>query len=119
MEPKESFMDFVRRWRAKTVQMKDKPSEKDQIRMIVRNLQPALAKHMILAQASSDFKTFFETGLAVEEAVQLGILEDADSFPETKNVDPDSSSTLHGYTNLPSNPANTIPVLDLRSGGGF
>ncbi|KAI8547551.1 hypothetical protein RHMOL_Rhmol07G0204900 [Rhododendron molle] len=35
MGSKESFMDFVRRWRAKTVQMKEKPSEKDQIRMIV------------------------------------------------------------------------------------
>ena len=82
MELDESFVDFVQRWRAKTVQMKEKPSEKDQILMIVRNLQPALARHMILAQASSDFKTFFETGLAVEEAVQLGILENADSFPE-------------------------------------
>ncbi|KAI8543461.1 hypothetical protein RHMOL_Rhmol08G0220200 [Rhododendron molle] len=77
MELKESFVDFVQRWRAKTVQMKEKPSEKDQIRMSVRNLQPPLAKHLILAQASFDFKTFFEIGLAVEEAVQLGILEKA------------------------------------------
>ncbi|KAI8529975.1 hypothetical protein RHMOL_Rhmol11G0017700 [Rhododendron molle] len=38
MELEESFMNFVRRWRAKAVQMKDKPSEKDQIWMIVRNL---------------------------------------------------------------------------------
>ena len=83
MELNESFVDFIRRWRAKTVQMKEKPSEKDQIQMILRNLQPALAKHMILAQVSSDFKTFFETGLAVEEAVQLGILENVDSFPES------------------------------------
>ncbi|KAI8547531.1 hypothetical protein RHMOL_Rhmol07G0203300 [Rhododendron molle] len=110
MEPGESFMDFVRRWRAKSVQMKEKPSEKDQIRMIVRNLQPALAKHMILAQASFDFKTFFETGLAVEEAVQLGILENTDSFSETKDVDPGSNSTVYGYTNPPCNPTNTDPA---------
>ena len=80
MEPKESFVNFVQRWRAKIIQMKEKPSEKDQIRMIARNLQPTLARHMTLAQASPDFKTFFEIGLAIEEAVQSGILDSNESI---------------------------------------
>lgn len=38
MEAKESFTDFVKRWRAKAAQTKDIPMDKDQIRMIIRNL---------------------------------------------------------------------------------
>ncbi|KAF5931962.1 hypothetical protein HYC85_028133 [Camellia sinensis] len=41
-EPKETFSDFVTRWRAKASMMTLRPTDKDQIRMIVRNLQPKL-----------------------------------------------------------------------------
>ena len=37
-EPKESFSDFVARWRAKASMMTLRPTDKDQLRMIVRNL---------------------------------------------------------------------------------
>ncbi|KAF5932856.1 hypothetical protein HYC85_029027 [Camellia sinensis] len=41
-EPKESFSDFVTRWRAKASMMTTRPADKDQIMMILRNLQPKL-----------------------------------------------------------------------------
>ncbi|KAL7200695.1 hypothetical protein ACSBR1_032595 [Camellia fascicularis] len=40
-EPKESFSDFVTWWRAKASMMTIRPVDKDQIRMVVHNLQPA------------------------------------------------------------------------------
>ncbi|KAF5933692.1 hypothetical protein HYC85_029863 [Camellia sinensis] len=46
-EPKESFSDFVTRWRAKASMMTIRPTDKEQIRMIVRNLQPKLMQKMI------------------------------------------------------------------------
>ncbi|KAF5934346.1 hypothetical protein HYC85_030517 [Camellia sinensis] len=46
-EHKESFSDFVTRWRAKASMMTLRPTDKDQIRMIVRNLQPKLMQKMI------------------------------------------------------------------------
>ncbi|KAI8530516.1 hypothetical protein RHMOL_Rhmol11G0065300 [Rhododendron molle] len=69
--------------------MKDGPLDKDQIRMTVRNLQPTLGKHMVMAQACSHFKTFFDTDLAVEEAIQLGIPDKPEPAPaKAKKVYP-------------------------------
>ncbi|KAL7202071.1 hypothetical protein ACSBR1_033698 [Camellia fascicularis] len=47
-EPKEGFSDFVTRWRAKASSMTTRPVDKDQIRMIMRNLQPRLMQKMIV-----------------------------------------------------------------------
>ena len=47
-EPKETFSDFVIRWRAKASTMTLRPTDKDQIRMIVRNLHPKLKQRMIV-----------------------------------------------------------------------
>ncbi|KAI8568946.1 hypothetical protein RHMOL_Rhmol02G0240100 [Rhododendron molle] len=74
MEAKESFANFVKRWRAKAVLMIEHPNEKDQLRIISRNLQPDYARHLVLAQASANFETFFDSGLAIEDALQSGIL---------------------------------------------
>lgn len=41
-EPKEDFSDFVTRLRAKPSTMTTRPVEKDQIRMVVHNVQPNL-----------------------------------------------------------------------------
>ncbi|GMP90159.1 hypothetical protein CsSME_00041418 [Camellia sinensis var. sinensis] len=43
-EPKEGFSEFVTRWRAKALIMTTRPSDKDHIRMIVRNLHGKLLK---------------------------------------------------------------------------
>ena len=47
-EPKESFSEFVARWRAKASMMTIRPTDKDQIQMVVRNLQPKLMQKMIV-----------------------------------------------------------------------
>ncbi|KAI8550549.1 hypothetical protein RHMOL_Rhmol06G0116100 [Rhododendron molle] len=111
MDAKETFADFVKRWRAKAAQMKDRPSDMDQIQMIIRNLQPNLARHMVMAQACSDFKLFFDTGLDVKEVVQLGILDKPEPAPKPKKVYSGNSNALFGnsgYTNLPNTSTNTI-----------
>ena len=37
--PTKPFVEFVARWRAKAALMTDRPSERDQVQMMVRNLQ--------------------------------------------------------------------------------
>ncbi|KAI8559665.1 hypothetical protein RHMOL_Rhmol04G0191100 [Rhododendron molle] len=74
MEVNESFVDFVKRWRAKADLMTERPSERDQLCVISRNLHPDYAKHLVLVQASTNFETFFESGLAIENALQTGVL---------------------------------------------
>ncbi|KAI8538346.1 hypothetical protein RHMOL_Rhmol09G0095700 [Rhododendron molle] len=68
MHAKESFADFIKRWRGKAALMTDRPSEKDQIRIISRNLLPGFAKNLVLVEGAN-FETFFDSGLAIEEAL--------------------------------------------------
>lgn len=74
----ESFADFIKRWRGKAALMTDRPSEKDQIRIISRNLQPDFAQNLVLVQ-DANFETFFDSGLAIEEALQTGVLPRSDT----------------------------------------
>ena len=64
------------------------------MRIITRNLSPDFAKHLVVFQATADFKTFYEAGLAVEEAIQSGIFKEKELVPNTKQVYPDNTHTL-------------------------
>ncbi|GMY17256.1 retrotransposon gag domain-containing protein, partial [Fagus crenata] len=52
---KETFSSFITRWRAKAVQMTSRPSEEDQLQMVVKNLLPTYNKHLF-AQYFLTFK---------------------------------------------------------------
>ena len=45
--PDESFTSFISRWREKIAQIIDRPSERDQISMIMCSLQPRFARHLM------------------------------------------------------------------------
>ena len=68
MDVNESFADFVGRWRAKVAKMTDRPTEKEQIRMVVKNLQPVFAKYMMI-QNIPTFNDLYEVGFSIEEVV--------------------------------------------------
>ncbi|MVY95942.1 hypothetical protein GP918_30870 [Enterobacteriaceae bacterium 8376wD7] len=45
-ESNEDFATFVARWREKAAKMKNRPSEEDQVRIVVKNLQPKYLTHI-------------------------------------------------------------------------
>ncbi|KAI8546932.1 hypothetical protein RHMOL_Rhmol07G0158000 [Rhododendron molle] len=49
MSEKESFADFVKRWRAKAAQMQNKPDLKEQIRIITKNLPSSFAPYIVIS----------------------------------------------------------------------
>ncbi|KAF5933516.1 hypothetical protein HYC85_029687 [Camellia sinensis] len=73
-EPKETFSDFVTRWRAKASMMTLRPTDKDQIRMIVRNLQPKLMQKMIVLPFPT-FSDLHEMGVQIEDAMKQGLID--------------------------------------------
>jgi len=73
-EPKETFSDFVIRWRAKASMMTLRPMDKDQIRMIVRNLQPKLMKRMIVLPFPT-FSDLHEMRVQIEDAMKQGLFD--------------------------------------------
>ncbi|KAF5932853.1 hypothetical protein HYC85_029024 [Camellia sinensis] len=79
-ELKESFSEFVTRWRAKASMMTIRPTDKDQIRMIVRNLQPKLMQKMIVIPFPT-FSDLHEMGVQIEDAMKQGLLTRRRSSP--------------------------------------
>ncbi|GMQ05633.1 hypothetical protein CsSME_00050586 [Camellia sinensis var. sinensis] len=79
-EPKESFSEFVTRWRAKASMMTIRPTDKDQIRMIVRNLQPKLMQKMIVIPFPT-FSDLHEMGVQIEDAMKQGLFDQEKEQP--------------------------------------
>ncbi|XP_077251852.1 uncharacterized protein LOC143891087 [Tasmannia lanceolata] len=65
---RESFLTFVKRWRRIAAQMMERPSEEEQVQIIMKNISPQLQYHMSL-QYYPDFKHFIVAGTQIEEAM--------------------------------------------------
>ena len=72
---KETFSSFITRWRAKAVQMTPRPSEEDQLQMVVKNLLPTYNKHLF-AQYFPTFKALVAAGTQIKAALQTGTKQD-------------------------------------------
>ena len=76
--PNESITLFISRWREKIAQIIDRPSERDQISMIMRSLQPRFANHLI-GFPQKDFGSLVQALYCIEEGISRGLW--ADSSP--------------------------------------
>ncbi|KAF5933657.1 hypothetical protein HYC85_029828 [Camellia sinensis] len=94
--PTEPFVEFVARWRAKAAQMTDRPSERDQVQMMVRNLEHDMLQKLIVAPLFT-FKSLHELGVQVENAFNSGIIPRT-SEPTRRVI---SRSTNAGSSTIP------------------
>ena len=62
----ESFLDFLTRFMNKAGLMKNKLDEKDQVRMVVRNVSPNLVKRLQMMNPKS-FVDLYDDGLQAKE----------------------------------------------------
>ena len=67
-EPKESLSTFITKWMSKAAQMMNKPSEEEQLTMIVKNLLPVYHKYLF-AQYFPNFKALIAAPLFLEYAM--------------------------------------------------
>ncbi|RVX14855.1 hypothetical protein CK203_012089 [Vitis vinifera] len=70
--PEESVTSFISRWREKISQIIDRPSEKDQISMIMRSLQPRFARHL-MGFPHTDFGSLEQALYGIEEGIARGL----------------------------------------------
>ncbi|RVW66507.1 hypothetical protein CK203_065363 [Vitis vinifera] len=78
--PEESVTSFISRWREKISQIIDRPSEKDQISMIMRSLQPRFARHL-MGFPHTDFGSLVQALYGIEEGIARGL------WPESSPTD--------------------------------
>ena len=84
----ESITSFISRWREKIAQIIDRPSELDQISMIMRSLQPRFARHL-MGFPRTDFGSLVQALYGIEEGISRGLW--ADSSPsDSKGKKPGS-----------------------------
>ncbi|XP_077251627.1 uncharacterized protein LOC143890831 [Tasmannia lanceolata] len=69
----EPFSTFVKKWRRKAAQMTNRPSEEDQLSIIIKNLSGPYAQYMA-TQYYPDFKHFIHTGNKTEDALAQGVV---------------------------------------------
>nr|CAN81200.1 hypothetical protein VITISV_003768 [Vitis vinifera] len=76
--PDETVTSFISRWREKIAQIIDRPSERDQISMIMRSVQPRFARHL-MGFPHTDFGSLVQALYGIEEGISRGLW--ADSSP--------------------------------------
>ena len=66
-EPKKSFFTFITKWRAKAAQMMSRPSEEEQLAIIVKNLLPVYHKYLF-TQYFPNFEALIAAGTQIKDA---------------------------------------------------
>ncbi|WJZ94855.1 hypothetical protein VitviT2T_013680 [Vitis vinifera] len=72
----ESVSSFISRWRGKIAEIIDRPSERDQIQMVLRSLQLRIAKHVVGAPFT-DFGSLVMALYDVEDGISRGLWTDS------------------------------------------
>ena len=68
----ETITSFISRWREKIAQILDRPSEHDQISMIICSLQPRYARHL-MGFSQTDFSSLVQALYGIEEGISRGL----------------------------------------------
>ncbi|WJZ84599.1 hypothetical protein VitviT2T_004199 [Vitis vinifera] len=72
----ESVSSFISRWRGKIAEIIDRPSERDQIQMVLRSLQSRIARHVVGAPFT-DFGSLVMALYDVEDGISRGLWTDS------------------------------------------
>ena len=99
-EPKESFFTFITKWRAKAAQMMSRPSEEEQLDMVVKNLLPVYHKYLFV-QYFPNFKALIAVGTQIEDVINNGTIKTDDLPRFRKNVG--SNSMIAEVSNIHKN----------------
>ena len=89
--PKESFSTFITKWRSKAAQMMNRPSEEEQLTMVIKHLLPVYHKYLF-AQYFPNFKVLIGARTQIEDAINNGTIKNEDP-PKFKNNLGSSSKT--------------------------
>ena len=81
----ETFSEYMTRWKTKASRMVNKPNEKDQINMIIKNLLPVYNCGLLSSPISS-FGELCDCGTRIEDALNNGQLEKGERASNQKDI---------------------------------
>ena len=86
-DPKESFSTFITKWKSKATQMMNRPNEKEQLTMVVKNLLPICHKYLF-AQYFPNFKALTKAWTQIEDAINNGMIKNEEALGLRRISDP-------------------------------
>ena len=84
-ETKEAFSTFITKWRSKATLMMNRPSEEEQLTMVVKNLLPVYHKYLF-AQYFPNFKALIAARSQIKDAINNGTIKNEDPPKFKKNL---------------------------------
>ena len=81
----EAFFEYMTRWKGKASRVINRPNEKDQILMIIRNLLLTYNSRLLSSSISS-FGELCDCGIRIRDAINNGQLEKGESKPPIKKT---------------------------------
>ena len=85
----ETATSFISSWREKAIQIIDRPSEREQISMIMKSLQPSYARHL-MGVPIMDYRALIEALYGIDDGMARGLWSDS-SFSDSKRKKPSVS----------------------------
>ena len=76
----ESISDFLMRWRRKTSKTPNRPSEKNQVRMVMKNVLPTYGRQLAPILQKT-FVDLYDVGIQVKDAINSELIEKSDAKP--------------------------------------
>jgi len=71
------------RWRGKSSKMPNRPNEKDQVRMFMKNILPTCGCQLAPIPLKN-FVDLYDASIQVEEAINSGLIKKSDAKPQKK-----------------------------------
>ena len=81
----ETFFAYMTKWKGKALRMVNRPNEKDQINIIIKNLLSAYNSRFLLSPISL-FGELYNCGTRIEDAINNGELEKGENKPPIKKT---------------------------------
>ncbi|RVW66788.1 hypothetical protein CK203_066283 [Vitis vinifera] len=91
----ESVSSFISYWREKAAEMIERPTERDQMSMVLRSLHPRFARHLT-GVPFQDFGSLVQALFDVDDGISRGLLSNITLFPDTERKGVVGSSESYG-----------------------
>ena len=100
------FFDFLMSWRGKASKIPNSPNEKDQVRMVIKNILLTYG-HQVAPIPLKTFVDLYDASTQVEDAINSGLIEKSDAKPLKKfGVGNSSNSSNNGGNTSEVNAVN-------------
>ena len=105
----ETFSEYITRWKGKASRIVNRPNEKDQTNMIIKNFLLAYNIRLLSSPISS-FGELCDCGTKIEDAINNGQLEKGQGKPPTKNTYGGGATTSKA-----PNPVNVSAIISQQT----